>query len=1131
MSSKQIRFAICAFFLALAGIIAVARLNGLGYGRASVVVTESWDVRMHWSVSGVDALTPLDIELVAPVGYDIVRPSIHASGRTRLERDAAGVVRAAAELENMGQNDVVELVFRVAETPPQDTASLVDAGIRTTHGASGTLRLPLKTGRISNSLMQTTDQTTSSPVLGIRIRSGARDVTRGITLNGTISHTDYAGILAHRADEPLPFLNAYRWWVELNRAGIPFDLIKILLMLPVGALIVVVARNVVGLETYGTFLPALIAASSLQSGLPATLISFLVVVATIGGLYPVLRRLGLLHAPRMALLLTGVILLLIASAGLGIQFGAGPSLAGPMLPVVLVALTAERFARQWEDERPVDALRVMSMTIGVIVVCHLVMDWTLLGLLLLAFPELLLTLIPAHVLLGRFVGKRLTEYGRFRTLIDRRLPARTAGVLGINRRNTDLIEFANAPQHRILADDKLAAKEVLINAGVPVTPTLHVFSEVGQLADGLAELRAYSSFVVKPARGRAGGGILVLERHGSGWTTPSGRFLTESDLLHHAADLLGGTSSLGAWDRVLIERLVRPDPFNRTLSPFGLPDIRLIVHHDHTVQTMMRIPTVKSDGRANLHQGALGVAIDPLTGVLGLAHDGRRFTRYHPDTGERIAGRQIENWNHVLDIALKSARALPLGYLGVDIVIDAHLGPLVMEVNVRPGLMIQVVTRRGLRPLLRPISLEELQHRDVRSAGDAKGASRRGKSPEGRSAVANHRRSRRRSRKLLRSLWSVFLPLLLYVLIPLQASAQIETDLTATFGMDRYGNIFHSPDSLSIESGMLDRSTLIRNDDIGIVEIDALIGTSQAAAELFLRSKAQWERFAKYDQLNSHDIRGIAGVKLELGQFDVAAEITGRDRSYVGANVLGDELNVSFSFTEIEADVRSEVPVAKDHSVLLRYEGTRRMYRGSPRDPLDFDAHRVETTIGFDFDESFLSKLDLDFGWRARSYSVRRAFDARGAREDFYPLQRLTWLSVSLDAEWTLGRQISAGTRVEKEIRTDAFQDYFSYVRHAGDIEIEWHLHRRITLETSIGGRAVQYRVRTNASESDESGRPLSYRYLDVEGIMEVELSRRVELQFRIEKKERFTNVTDPAQSVRRPWSAVILGSSIEIDL
>jgi alpha-L-glutamate ligase-like protein len=115
---------------------------------------------------------------------------------------------------------------------------------------------------------------------------------------------------------------------------------------------------------------------------------------------------------------------------------------------------------------------------------------------------------------------------------------------------------------------------------------------------------------------------------------------------------------------------------------------------------MLRLPTCASRGRANLHQGAVGVGVDIATGrtLSAMWHD--RFVALHPDTQEPLVGVAIPHWQEVLRIASRLSEALGLGYVGVDVVLDAQVGPIVLEANARPGLSIQIANGCGLLPRL-----------------------------------------------------------------------------------------------------------------------------------------------------------------------------------------------------------------------------------------------------------------------------------------------------------------------------------------------------------------------------------------------------------------------------------------------
>ena len=276
-----------------------------------------------------------------------------------------------------------------------------------------------------------------------------------------------------------------------------------------------------------------------------------------------------------------------------------------------------------------------------------------------------------------------------------------AGVLGLNRRNADLIMRLNPRRLYPRVDDKLITKTLALEAGMAVPELYGVISHQADVRR-LPEIAGdRESFVIKPARGSGGDGIVVItgrsQRKRRSYRMASGVLISESELKHHTSNIVGGQYSLsGKPDSALVEYCVKFDPMFADVSYQGVPDIRVIVYRGYPIMAMVRLPTRSSDGKANLHQGAVGAGIDlssgeTLTGVLGddVVDD-------HPDTGALIAGLFIPHWDSILQSAARGMEVTGLGYLGVDFVIDRHRGPLILEMNARPGLNIQIANCAGL---------------------------------------------------------------------------------------------------------------------------------------------------------------------------------------------------------------------------------------------------------------------------------------------------------------------------------------------------------------------------------------------------------------------------------------------------
>jgi alpha-L-glutamate ligase-like protein len=277
-----------------------------------------------------------------------------------------------------------------------------------------------------------------------------------------------------------------------------------------------------------------------------------------------------------------------------------------------------------------------------------------------------------------------------------------AEILGLNRRNHAYLFAWNARDRHRLVDDKLATKEALATRGVP-TPALHAVCDAQWRVRALVErLAAAPDFALKPARGAGGAGIVVVvDRRGARFVKASGATVARADLEAHACDVIAGAySPAGRADAVLVEERVVAEPHLAALAYRGVPDVRVLVFRGVPVLAMLRLPTRRSDGRANLHLGGIGVGIDLATGRTTFAVCGGRRVRVHPDLGVPLAGVAVPAWDALLVLAATAADAVGLGFVGVDVVLDARRGPLVLELNARPGLTIQLANRRGLRPLL-----------------------------------------------------------------------------------------------------------------------------------------------------------------------------------------------------------------------------------------------------------------------------------------------------------------------------------------------------------------------------------------------------------------------------------------------
>ncbi len=269
----------------------------------------------------------------------------------------------------------------------------------------------------------------------------------------------------------------------------------------------------------------------------------------------------------------------------------------------------------------------------------------------------------------------------------------------MNRRNISFIGAHNRRENYRLADNKLATKSAALSRGLPVPKLYGTIEAQSQIKTIASQLPHSPGFVIKPAQGSGGKGILVVTGRVEGqFIKSSGLMIDEREIKSHTSNILAGLYSLGGRnDSVMIEALIDFDPRLQDYSVEGVPDIRIIVFRGVPVMAMMRCATHASDGKANLHQGAVGVGLDIGTGQSLHAVQYNRIINQHPDSGIGFADLAIPHWQQVLDLAASCAGMTGLDYLGADIVLDRQGGPMLLELNARPGLAIQVANQVGLR--------------------------------------------------------------------------------------------------------------------------------------------------------------------------------------------------------------------------------------------------------------------------------------------------------------------------------------------------------------------------------------------------------------------------------------------------
>lgn len=264
----------------------------------------------------------------------------------------------------------------------------------------------------------------------------------------------------------------------------------------------------------------------------------------------------------------------------------------------------------------------------------------------------------------------------------------------------------NSASGRAIADSKYKTKRTVSKAGVGVPKLLARFkTEQDLLVFKWEELEG--NFVIKPESGYGGEGILIIRKRGKlpgEWQKMNGDMIKTEDLTMHCEEILAGKYSLHAMpDRVLVEERIKIHPLFLALTKSGTPDIRVIVYNNVPVMAMFRIPTEKSGGKSNLQQGAMGLGVDLASGITTFGIEGKgdeiyRIYDFGKKKKRKVNGIKIPFWREILETAINCQKAVPtLGFMGVDVVLDKEKGPMVLEVNARPGLSIQICNKAGLK--------------------------------------------------------------------------------------------------------------------------------------------------------------------------------------------------------------------------------------------------------------------------------------------------------------------------------------------------------------------------------------------------------------------------------------------------
>jgi len=277
-------------------------------------------------------------------------------------------------------------------------------------------------------------------------------------------------------------------------------------------------------------------------------------------------------------------------------------------------------------------------------------------------------------------------------------------ILGQNARNHVYIKSPGSSYGRHIADDKLLTKQVLSEYNVDIPKLIGIIHN-------LKELRSFDwtslpkSMVMKPVRGSQGDGIEIFydrDKQGT-WIRGDGSRVDLEEIKRLAQDIIDGRYSLNKQpDQVLFEERIRPHRDLKNYTYKGTPDIRIIVFNNIPIQAYVRFPTIDSGGKANMAIGAVGTGIDLSTGITTSSRKGKENggkgipIEYVAGTKLSYRGLKIPHWNKLLELSVKCQQASKLKLIAIDFLIDDDKGPVVVELNARPGLSIQLVNNAGL---------------------------------------------------------------------------------------------------------------------------------------------------------------------------------------------------------------------------------------------------------------------------------------------------------------------------------------------------------------------------------------------------------------------------------------------------
>lgn len=209
-------------------------------------------------------------------------------------------------------------------------------------------------------------------------------------------------------------------FLEYSLYGLPLQTqqtYQIMIMIPIGVLVILILRNLGGLQTLGTFTPVLIALAFRETQLGFGIVLFTIITALGLSLRSYLEHLKLQMLPRLSVVLTFVVVLIAVISLLSHKLGLERGLSVALFPMVILTMTIERLSITWEERGGGHAFKVAIGTLVAATLAHLLMTVPELTYFIFTFPAVLLIMVGFMLAMGRYRGYRLTELFRFKAFL------------------------------------------------------------------------------------------------------------------------------------------------------------------------------------------------------------------------------------------------------------------------------------------------------------------------------------------------------------------------------------------------------------------------------------------------------------------------------------------------------------------------------------------------------------------------------------------------------------------------------------------------------------------------------------------------------------------------------------------